>query len=52
MKKIVLVVLTLALLLSACATETGGSSNGKLNIVTTTGMIADIAKMSAANMWK
>ncbi|WKZ34273.1 MAG: zinc ABC transporter substrate-binding protein [Anaerolineales bacterium] len=44
MKKIVLVVLTLSLLLSACATETGGNSNGKLNIVTTTGMIADIAK--------
>jgi manganese/zinc/iron transport system substrate-binding protein len=45
MKKIVLVVLTLSLLLSACATETGiSNSNGKLNIVTTTGMIADIAK--------
>jgi manganese/zinc/iron transport system substrate-binding protein len=44
MKKIVLVVLTLSLLLSACATKTGGNSNGKLNIVTTTGMIADIAK--------
>jgi manganese/zinc/iron transport system substrate-binding protein len=44
MKKIVLVVLTLSLLLSACTTETGGSSNGKLNIVTTTGMIADVAK--------
>jgi manganese/zinc/iron transport system substrate-binding protein len=44
MKKIVLVVLTLSLLLSACATESGGNSNGKLNIVTTTGMIADIVK--------
>jgi manganese/zinc/iron transport system substrate-binding protein len=44
MKKIVLVVLTLSLVLSACATETGGNTNGKLNIVTTTGMIADIAK--------
>lgn len=45
MKKIVLAVLTLSLLLSACATETGNSySNGKLNVVTTTGMIADIVK--------
>jgi manganese/zinc/iron transport system substrate-binding protein len=44
MKKIVLVVLTLSLLLSACATESDGNSNGKLNIVTTTGMIADIVK--------
>jgi manganese/zinc/iron transport system substrate-binding protein len=44
MKKIVLVVLTVSLLLSACATESGGNSNGKLNIVTTTGMIADIVK--------
>ncbi|HAX68944.1 MAG TPA: manganese transporter, partial [Anaerolineae bacterium] len=43
MKKIVLAVLTLSLLLSACATETGSNTtNGKLNIVTTTGMIADI----------
>jgi manganese/zinc/iron transport system substrate-binding protein len=44
MKKLVLAVLTLSLLLSACATETGSNSNGKLNVVTTTGMIADIAK--------
>lgn len=45
MKKIVLAVLTLSLLLSACATETDNSnSNGKLNVVTTTGMIADIVK--------
>ena len=44
MKKIVLAVLTFALLLSACATDSGSSSNGKLNIVTTTGMIADITK--------
>lgn len=44
MKKIVLLVLTFALFVSACATEMGGTSNGKLNIVTTTGMIADIAK--------
>jgi manganese/zinc/iron transport system substrate-binding protein len=45
MKKIVLAVLTLSLLLSACATETGSNTtNGKLNIVTTTGMIADIVK--------
>ncbi|MBM4428562.1 MAG: manganese transporter [Chloroflexi bacterium] len=45
MKKIVLAVLTLSLLLSACATETGSNTtNGKLNIITTTGMIADIVK--------
>lgn len=44
MQKIVLVILTLSLLLSACATEANRSSDGKLNIVTTTGMIADIAK--------
>ncbi|RJP54607.1 MAG: manganese transporter [Anaerolineaceae bacterium] len=44
MKKIVLAVLTLSLLLSACATESGSNSNGNLNIVTTTGMIADITK--------
>ena len=44
MKKIVLAVLTFALLLSACATESASNSNGKLNIVTTTGMIADITK--------
>lgn len=44
MRKIVLLVLSLALFLSACATEAKGNSNGKLNIVTTTGMIADIAK--------
>lgn len=44
MKKTVLAVLVFALLLSACATETDGNSNGKLNIVTTTGMIADIAR--------
>lgn len=44
MKKIILVVLTLSLLLSACATETGGNTDGTLNIVTTTGMIADITK--------
>lgn len=44
MKKFFLTVLALSLLLSACATETGNDSNGKLNIVTTTGMIADITK--------
>lgn len=44
MKKIILVVLALSLLLSACATETGGNTDGTLNIVTTTGMIADITK--------
>lgn len=44
MKKFFLTVLALSLLMSACATETGNNSNGKLNIVTTTGMIADITK--------
>ena len=44
MKKIVLAVLTLSLLLSACTTETGENTEGTLNIVTTTGMIADITK--------
>ena len=44
MKKFFLTVLALSLLMSACATETGDDSNGKLNIVTTTGMIADITK--------
>lgn len=44
MKKVVLLVLTLSMLLSACATGGAGSSNGKLQVVTTTGMIADIAK--------
>jgi manganese/zinc/iron transport system substrate-binding protein len=44
MKKFFLTVLALSLLMSACATETGNDSNGKLNIVTTTGMIADITK--------
>ena len=44
MKKFFLTVLALSLLLSACATETGNDSNGKVNIVTTTGMIADITK--------
>jgi manganese/zinc/iron transport system substrate-binding protein len=44
MKKFVLLVLSLAMSLSACRTETNSSSNGRLNIVTTTGMIADIAK--------
>ncbi len=44
MKKFFLIVIALSLLMSACATETGNDSNGKLNIVTTTGMIADITK--------
>ncbi|MEY2817847.1 MAG: hypothetical protein RL275_1310 [Chloroflexota bacterium] len=44
MKKFFLTVLALSLLMRACATETGNNSNGKLNIVTTTGMIADITK--------
>jgi manganese/zinc/iron transport system substrate-binding protein len=44
MKNVIIAILALSLLLSACATETGGNTDGKLNIVTTTGMIADIAK--------
>jgi manganese/zinc/iron transport system substrate-binding protein len=48
MKKIILVVLLTALLISACSTSGGESqlpiSERKVNVVTTTGMIADIAK--------
>lgn len=44
MKKIFLFSLTLVLILSACATETNSNTSGKLNVVTTTGMIGDIVK--------
>jgi manganese/zinc/iron transport system substrate-binding protein len=44
MKKILLLGLSLVLLVSACATQPNANQTGKLNIVTTTGMIADIAK--------
>jgi manganese/zinc/iron transport system substrate-binding protein len=44
MRKLILLVLAFSLLISACATQTAGNPDGKLNIVTTTGMIADIAK--------
>jgi manganese/zinc/iron transport system substrate-binding protein len=43
MKKAITLLISLALLLSACAAEKNNDS-GKLNIVTTTGMIADIVK--------
>lgn len=44
MKKIFIFTVVLSLLLSACATETNSNSSGKLNVVTTTGMIGDIVK--------
>jgi manganese/zinc/iron transport system substrate-binding protein len=44
MKKILLLGLSLVLLVSACATQPNTNQTGKLNIVTTTGMIADIAQ--------
>lgn len=44
MKRIVLVIAIFVLTLSACASENAQIADGKLNIVTTTGMIADIAK--------
>ncbi len=45
MKKLALVILTVTLLLSACAPETNNNSSGKLNVVATIGMIADIARV-------
>jgi manganese/zinc/iron transport system substrate-binding protein len=44
MRKIFIFTIALALLLSACATETNSNPSGKLNVVTTTGMIGDIVK--------
>ena len=45
MKKLALVILMVTLLLSACAPETNNNSSGKLNVVATIGMIADIARV-------
>ncbi|MBX3038413.1 MAG: zinc ABC transporter substrate-binding protein [Anaerolineales bacterium] len=44
MKKISIFTVVLALLVSACATESNSNTSGKLNVVTTTGMIGDIVK--------
>lgn len=44
MNKFLLILLTLSLLISACTAETQDNADGKLNIVATTGMIADITK--------
>lgn len=44
MRKIVIAILILALLLSACSAEDNRNLEGKLKVVTTTGMIADIVK--------
>ncbi|MFN3491960.1 MAG: metal ABC transporter solute-binding protein, Zn/Mn family, partial [Anaerolineales bacterium] len=44
MKKIFMLTVALTLLISACATETNSNTSGKLNVVTTTGMIGDIVK--------
>jgi manganese/zinc/iron transport system substrate-binding protein len=45
MRKLTFAVLTILLLLSACAPETNNNSSGKLNVVATIGMIADIVKV-------
>ncbi|MBL8098362.1 MAG: zinc ABC transporter substrate-binding protein [Anaerolineales bacterium] len=44
MRKFFILTAVLALLLSACATEANSNTSGKLNVVTTTGMIGDIVK--------
>lgn len=44
MKKLMLAVLLISFLLSACAAEANSDPTGELNVVTTTGMIADIVK--------
>jgi len=44
MRRIFIFTAILALLLSACATEANSNTSGKLNVVTTTGMIGDIVK--------
>lgn len=49
MKKILVFTVILSLLLSACATETNNNTSGKLNVVTTTGMIGDIVKNVGAD---
>lgn len=45
MKKSILAILTITLLLGACAPEKNNDPSGKLNVVTTIGMIADITKV-------
>jgi manganese/zinc/iron transport system substrate-binding protein len=45
MKKSIFAILTIALLLSACAPETNNNPAGKLKVVTTIGMIADIVRI-------
>lgn len=49
MRKLAFAILSIALLLGACATDANTNSDGKLNIVTTTGMIADIVKNVGAD---
>lgn len=44
MKKIFTAMIVLVLILSACTTDGNSNSSGKLNVVTTTGMIGDIVK--------
>jgi len=44
MRRIFIFTVVVALLLSACATESNTNTSGKLNVVTTTGMIGDIVK--------
>jgi manganese/zinc/iron transport system substrate-binding protein len=44
MKKILLISLILVFLVGACTTESPSNSSGRLNVVTTTGMIGDIVK--------
>lgn len=44
MRRIFIFTIVLTLLLSACATESNTNTSGKLNVVTTTGMIGDIVK--------
>lgn len=43
-KKLTLILLLITLLLSACVTEANNNPTGKLNVVTTIGMIADITR--------
>jgi manganese/zinc/iron transport system substrate-binding protein len=45
MKKLTLTILTITLLLSACAPKANSDTTGRLNVVTTIGMIADIVKV-------
>lgn len=44
MQRFILAVLLISLLLSACASQANEAPSGKLEVVTTTGMIADLAK--------